>query len=66
MDEQKKDEPQVEDLELKDEEAEEVKGGFSWGASQTAKPTESLSPMDPLLQQRGGWDGNHSEILVAI
>ncbi len=65
MDEQKKDDQQVEDLELKEEEAEEVKGGFSWGASQTAKPTESLSPMDPLIQ-RGGWDGNHSEILVVI
>jgi hypothetical protein len=35
MDERETNEEQVEDLEMRDEEAEDVKGGFSWSETQT-------------------------------
>jgi hypothetical protein len=62
-------EQQVEDLELKDEQAEEVKGGYSFGVSQTYKPTESLDegPEERLSANlRQGYSGNHNETLVRI
>ena len=64
MDEHEKAEEQVEDLPVDEESAEDVKGGVTamddWESPAAAK---SASPQ---LNQRGGWDGNHSETLVRI
>ena len=74
MDDKQKDAEQVEDLELQDQEAEDVKGGFSWGVSQTFKPTESLDegPEERLGQKvspgigRMGGQVQHNETLITI
>jgi hypothetical protein len=69
---EKKAEEQVEDLELQSEQAEDVKGGFSWGLNQTFKPTESLDegPEEKFgrsaLPRSSQGAGNHNETLVRI
>lgn len=64
---EKKHEEQVEDLELEKEQAEDVKGGFSWGVNQTFKPTESLDEGPEERFGRSGLNlGNHNETLVRI
>ena len=74
MDEHDKSEEQVEDLDTPESEAEEVKGGFSWGVSQGIKgelvgekQTPGAYKISPSRLQ--GLDGNtnqHNEILVVI
>lgn len=68
MDEKQKPEERVEDLEdleLKDEDAENVKGGgFSIGSQQVGTGGTKASPMDPLIRQ--GMETQHNEILVCI
>ena len=65
MDQKQEPEEQVEDLELKDEDAENVKGGgFSIGTQQVGTGGAKASPMDPLIRQ--GMETQHSETLVCI
>jgi hypothetical protein len=76
MDDQGKVEEHVEDLELKGEDAEDVKGGFSWGISNLTAPKDEgpeertgLNFKPSQLGGARGLDGNtnqHNEILVAI
>jgi hypothetical protein len=78
MDEHEKHEEQVEDLDTPESEAEEVKGGFSWGLNQTgikgelgASKIGVKGELGGIKQLRGaqGFDGNtnqHNEILVAL
>ena len=64
-DEPRASEDQVEDLEMKDEEAEDVKGGYSWGVTQTG--TMAKGNVEG-TRTRGvdGVDGQHNETLVRI
>lgn len=66
-------EEQVEDLDMPAEDASEVKGGGGVTAlDDWETPTTSFQGdpgargASPRLNQRGGWDGNHSEILVTL
>jgi hypothetical protein len=76
MDEHEKSEEQVEDLDTPESEAEEVKGGFSWGVSQGIKGELGASKIGVKgdlagIKQVGtrGLDGNtnqHNETLIVI
>jgi hypothetical protein len=60
-------EEQVEDLEAPDEAAEEVKGGWSWGVSQTGFKGDISQKVAP--GDRGGLPGmetQHNETLIQI
>ena len=64
----------VEDLDPSEAEAEDVKGGFSWGVNQTASFKQGFKQgfkqdIQGNLKQGPGLDGitsNHSETLVAL
>jgi hypothetical protein len=63
-----RDDEHVEDLEPTTEEADDVKGGRGTGGTftvtfngQTTSPSANNDP-----NQRGGWDGNHSETLIQL
>ena len=67
------DEERVEDLDPSEAEAEDVKGGFSWGANQTASFKQGFKQGFKQdiqgLKQTGGLDGlqsNHNETLVTL
>jgi hypothetical protein len=69
MDDREKVEEQVEDLPVDEQSAEDVKGGAGAGGGVTAEddwetPTSARAASPKL--GRGGWDGNHSEILIAL
>ena len=77
MDEHEKNEEQVEDLDTPESEAEEVKGGFSWGVSNPGIKGELGANKVGIkgelgdIKQRGtqGLDGGtvqHNETLIAI
>ena len=66
MDEQKKDEQQTEDLELNDEQAEDVKGGWSWGASQGLTADEKSLNFTRGTVERPGMETQHNETLIRI
>ena len=71
MDEQhEKEEEQVEDLDPTAEEAEDVKGGFSWGERQAGKFSKiEFGSQKVKPGNLGGIDGlqsNHNETLVRI
>ena len=70
MDEHDKAEEQVEDLEPTAEDAEDVKGGFSWGANQTgsfSKANIGSQKVQPgNLRGTDGIHGNHNETLIRI
>jgi hypothetical protein len=76
VDEHEKNEEQVEDLDTPESEAEEVKGGFSWGVSQTIKGELGANKIGVKGNLGGlklggtqGFDGNtnqHNETLVVI
>jgi hypothetical protein len=56
---------QPEDLEMGEEDAEQVRGGLNFAAIKGFKAPDGQEA-SPQLDQRGGWDGNHSEVLVRI
>jgi hypothetical protein len=73
MDQQNRDHPQFDDLELTDEAAEEVKGGFHWGVSQSLQNSESvrqtISPGSKAQDFHRSVDGGtvqHNETLVQV
>jgi hypothetical protein len=66
-DEPRASEDQVEDLEMKEEDAEDVKGGYSFGATQTgsfAKGDGSVRPGK--IRGTDGVEQQHNETLVRI
>ena len=69
------DDEQVEDLDTPESEAEEVKGGFSWGVSQTVKGELGANKvgikgeLGGIKQLNQGLDGGtvqHNETLIRI
>ena len=64
MDDNEKVEQQVEDLEMEEEDAEDVKGGKHGGI--TADDDWETPNAVQGKAGRGGWDGNHNETLVVI
>lgn len=68
MDEQRRtDEEQPEDLEVSGGDAEQVKGGEpNRSFDLTFKGQRTPAPGDADDLKRGGWDGNHNEMLISI
>jgi hypothetical protein len=67
MDERDKAEEQVEDLEAPESEAEEVKGGFSWGVTQTGSLKQADGSVRPgNIRGVDGGQVQHNETLVRI
>ena len=70
MDDHEKVEEQVEDLDTPAEDAEEVQGGFSWGATQGLNfskievGAQKVQPAD--IRGIDGTERNHNETLVRI
>lgn len=62
MDDREKIEEQIEDLEVEQAEAEDVKGG----ASPQLGPTVASQKVNLDVANRGGWDANHNETIVAL
>lgn len=61
MDDLEKADEQVEDLDMPESEADDVKGG----ASPQLNVNLGNSKVKPELN-RGGWDGNHNETLIRV
>jgi hypothetical protein len=66
MDDHEKVEEQVEDLPVDEQSAEDVKGGGGVTAMDDWESPTAAKSASPKLGQRGGWDGNHNEILVRV
>ena len=67
MDEKQKAEAQVEDLDVTDAQADDVKGGFHWGVSQSAFGDGSVRTVKIDVQSAEGMNlGNHNETLIRI
>jgi hypothetical protein len=60
---EKKDEQQAEDLEVEQKDAEDVKGGFSWGATQQGSFGAKANMGPGLLTEE---EMQHNEILIRI
>ena len=61
----KVEEQQVEDLAVDEEAAEDVKGGFSWGATQVGAYLEADGSVRPGADRKG-METQHNETLVRI
>jgi hypothetical protein len=66
MDDREKVEEQVEDLPVEDESAEDVKGGGGVTAMDDWESPTAAKSASPKRGRGGGWDANHSEILVRV
>ena len=66
MDDREPVEEHVEDLPVDEKAAEDVKGGGGVTAMDDWESPGAVQSASPKLNQRGGWDGNHSETLVRL
>jgi hypothetical protein len=64
MDEREQNEEQVEDLEPSDEQAEDVKGGFTWSEYQTGSAGVKARATAGDINGVDGWPNNHNETLI--
>jgi hypothetical protein len=66
MDEREQNEEQVEDLEMREAEAENVKGGFSWSENQTGSAGLKARPAAGDINGVDGGPQNHNQILIQV